>query len=190
MIFWHWLILWILLGGWIFLLFLYFFHLFMSLRQKKAPYIGSYPRHLRLMKQKLFLAPGESLIDLGCGDGKALRFFSRYFPITHLVWCDTNRFALWRGRFLNRFFPFADRLSLRYGDIKAQDISWYDYIYMFLFPHYMEDLEERIFASMKEGAVVVVNTFPFPWREPDQIIKDQQWREVIFLYTKKNKQLC
>ena len=43
---------------------------------KKAPYIPSFNRQLELMKQ-LKLKKDATMVDLGCGDGKVLRFFSK-----------------------------------------------------------------------------------------------------------------
>jgi hypothetical protein len=45
-------------------------------KTKKAPYVPTFDRHLVVMK-KLKIKKNATMVDLGCGDGKALRFFSK-----------------------------------------------------------------------------------------------------------------
>jgi hypothetical protein len=44
-----------------------------------VPYVPSYTTDLQRMKEKLHLDEKKTMIDLGCGDGKALRFFVKNF---------------------------------------------------------------------------------------------------------------
>ena len=74
-------LLYILLGGVLFLVLWYNVQLFLLMfrSNKQAIYIPSFTKDLSLMCGQLPLSPGKMLIDLGCGDGKALRFFVREY---------------------------------------------------------------------------------------------------------------
>ncbi len=62
------------------------------------------------------------------------------------------------------------------------DLSKYDYIYLYLFPEQMADMEDWVFGGLKKDAVVISNTFRFRKREPFQVVKTNKGKERIFLY--------
>ena len=45
--------------------------------RKLAPHVNSYRSQRRLLMKSLEIQDGKSILDLGCGDGKILRFFVR-----------------------------------------------------------------------------------------------------------------
>jgi hypothetical protein len=73
-------------------------------------------------------------------------------------------------------------IPLIHSDFSSADIHEADYIYLYLFPQQMLDIEDRIFASLKKDGLVIANTFPFGKHIPFQIIKNRKWKERIFLY--------
>lgn len=92
------------LGGVLGLLLWYFTQLFLLLFSKgeKAVYVGSFARDLRLMREHLHLARGKHLLDLGCGDGKALRFFAHQYGMIGSGY-DINSLAIVYGKLINLF---------------------------------------------------------------------------------------
>lgn len=92
----------LLLGGVLWLLLWYFTQLFLLMfsKEEKAVYVGSFARDLRLMREHLHLARGKRLLDLGCGDGKALRFFAREYGMMGSGY-DINSFAIVYGKLIN-----------------------------------------------------------------------------------------
>jgi hypothetical protein len=155
---------------------------FMFKKDKSAMYVPSFNRHIRLMKEHLKLFPWKKMVDLWCGDGKAMRFFSRtfnlqcdgyeiqYFP--HLYW-----------KILNKLLWYPD-LRLLKNDFLLADIHGYDYIYVYLLPQQMAEIESRIFKSMKDDAIIISNSFQFAIHKPFEIIKDKHSKPSIFLYKK------
>jgi hypothetical protein len=75
-------------------------------------------------------------------------------------------------------------VRLVHSDFSVADITQTDYLYLYLFPQQMLDIEDRIFSSLKEDAVVIANTFRFGKHEPFQVIKNRKGKERIFLYRK------
>ncbi|MEI7563714.1 MAG: hypothetical protein WCJ39_09085 [bacterium] len=73
----------LLLGIIVFLVVRYYVQLFLLLfrRRDEAIYLPSFTKHLSLIRSQLPLSPGKKLLDLGCGDGKALRFFARHYKV-------------------------------------------------------------------------------------------------------------
>ena len=145
-----------------------------ALFSTKVPYVGSFDRQLDLMKD-LDLQKGKTIVDLGCGDGKALRFFSRQFWLKG-VWYDVNGFAILWWRILNKLLWY-DNVILEKKNFFDTDISGYDYFYLYLFPSMMEKVESWLFANKKKDAIVIANSFPFPNKKPFKVI---WWK--IYLY--------
>jgi ubiquinone/menaquinone biosynthesis C-methylase UbiE len=157
----------------IFLVFWYYFSFLKALYLTKSPYVGSFQRQLELMKQ-LDLEKWKTIVDLGCWDGKVLRFFEKEFWLKW-IWYDLNSFAIIWWRLLNKIKK--SDIKLFKWDFTKQDISKFDYIFMYLMPSVMKELEGRVFENKWENSIVIVNTFPFPNKKPFKVI---WWK--IFLY--------
>lgn len=67
-------------------------------KNHQAPYIGSYTKHLEWMKVCLipYISPETVIYDLGCGDGKALRFFAKNWHVKNLIGYDLHPIAIRR----------------------------------------------------------------------------------------------
>jgi len=78
----------------------YFISFLKSLYTTKVPYVGSFDRQLELLKQ-LNLEKWKTIIDLWCGDGKALRSFEKKFQLKWTGY-DINHFAITYWKLLNK----------------------------------------------------------------------------------------
>ena len=156
----------------ILMIIIYYISFIKALYITKTPYIWSFNSHLKMLK-KLNLEKWKTIIDLGCGDGKVLRFLGKEF---WLIWYgyDLNSFAIYYWKLLNKIKK--SQVKLFKWDFTKQDISSYDYIFMYLMPSSMKELEKRVFENKKPKAIVIVNTFPFPNKKPFKII------DKIYLY--------
>ncbi|MCX6822659.1 MAG: methyltransferase domain-containing protein [candidate division SR1 bacterium] len=173
----------ILLGIIVFLVVRYHVQLFLLLfrRRNEAIYLPSFTKHLSLMRSQLPLSPGKKILDLGCGDGKALRFFARHYGLNCQGY-DINTFAIRYGRLINRIQGYKMKLVLK--DFKHAPIGDTDYIYLYLFPGQMVSIEDWVFSGVKEGTILISTTFHFKKHIPFQIIKDRKGRDRIYLYRK------
>lgn len=148
---------------------------------KKAPYVPSFGYHLRIMKKYLKLKKWATIVDLWCGDGKALRFFREEFWLKG-VWYDLNPFVIWYGRLLN-LLHWCTHVRLIRADLKKAQLSRYDYIYIYLWPSQLISLEDRMFTHMWEKTIIVSNSFTFGKHKPFEIICDEHTKKkVIYLY--------
>ena len=152
---------------------------------KKHPYtmyVSSFDRHIRLMKDGLHLVHWKKLIDLGCGDGKAMRFFHTEFWLL----CDgyeLQRFPYLYGKLLNSLHG-STQLHLFRKDFGHADLKQYDYIYLYLLPQQMAVIEDRVFSHMRHDAIIISNSFQFAKHTPYEAIKDKKGKPSIFLYRK------
>ena len=153
----------------------------------EAPTVGSYPRHLKLIKQNIQFAPDATIVDLGCGNGGVLRFLHKQYAFSKLVWVDNNRVAILSGKIINKFFGHSS-VDLFFGDMQSIDISEYDYVYLFLLPEHLDNIQDWLQKSMKTSAIILCNTFAFPRWNADKEIRDKKTWSMLYIYTLKSHQ--
>lgn len=165
----------------VFWMYLYLFSTFFR-KDTSAMYVPSFNRHIRLMRDQLKLVSGKRLVDLWCGDGKAMRFFWRTFGV-HCDGYEIQHFPYLYGKILNKLFWYPNLTLLKQNFLLA-DIHGYDYIYVYLLPTQMAAIEDWIFTYMKKDAIIVSNSFQFVKHTPYDTIKDKRGKPSIFLYKK------
>ena len=155
---------------------------FMFKKDKSAMYVPSFNRHIRLMKNNLTLISWKRLVDLWCGDGKAMRFFAETFWLQ----CDgyeLQRFPYLYGKLIN-FVLWYTKLNLYKQNFSQANLKRYDYIYTYLLPTQMAEIEPRIFKNMNSTSILISNSFQFALHQPYKVIKDKKGKPSIFLYKK------
>ena len=164
------------------LLFMFYYYFLKSLIVSKwVPYVPSFNSDLKIMKDNLNLKKWTTLLDLWCGDWKALRVFVKHFHLSKWVWYDINKFAILYWKTINRFLKVTN-VFLHKENMKNVDISKYDYIYLYLFPEFMKSIEDRIFNSIWPKTIIISNSFKFWEKQPFKIIGDKKWKSKIYLY--------
>jgi len=157
----------------------YFVYYFFT---KKAPYVPSFDKQLKIIKEELNLNKNKSLVDLWCWDWKALRFFNKNYRLKGEGY-DINYFALFYGKFLNKLYWYKN-INLHRKNFFSADLKKYDYVYLYLRPSQLEKMEEWIFSNIKKDAVVISNSFQFKNNKPYKTIKKDWVIGSIFLYKK------
>lgn len=153
---------------------------FIFKKDKSAMYVPSFNRHIRLMKNHLQLTSWKRLVDLWCGDGKAMRFFARHFGLQ----CDgyeLQKFPYYYGRLCNLLLWYP-QLKLYQKDFSQANLGRYDYIYVYLLPQQMAQIESWIFDHISADTIIISNSFQFALHKPYEVIKDIHGKASIFLY--------
>jgi len=152
-------------------------------KTKAAPYISSFDKEINLMKEHLKLTKGKNLVDLGCGDWKAMRFFVKEFGLKCEGY-DINIFAVILGKILNKIYSYDKTIKLIKSDFLKVELGKYDYIYAYLLPIQLASIEDWVWKNMKKDALIITNSFKFAKHEPVEIIKNKKGKASIFLYRK------
>jgi len=171
----------IILSIFIFAVIVYFFFMFSSFLRKTAPYIWTFHSQFQVMKKNLEITKWSKVVDLWCGDGKALRFFAKNYNLSQLDWVDINKFAILRWKLLNKIL-FTKNINLKNKDFFSVKLKNYNYIYLYLFPEQMQKLEARIFSESNKWTIIIANSFTFHNKKPFQIFYSKNWKKVIFIY--------
>jgi SAM-dependent methyltransferase len=157
--------------------------LFLVLAGYLVPYAFGLPptptRRERIRKalELADLQPGETVYDLGSGDGRALVIAAREFG-ARAVGIDVGPvqcLQAWMAALLN---GVQDRVQIRWGNFFKKDLSGADVVFAYLTSNYVEQLAPQLLAQLRPGARVVTISFDFPDWEPTAFDE----RELIFLY--------
>jgi hypothetical protein len=134
---------------------------------------GRIRRALRLAN----LQAGETLYDLGAGDGRVLVIAAQEFGARAVgveagpVQCASS----WLNARVNRV---GDKVRVRPGNFFKADVREADVVFVYATSKQAGRLAVLLEAQLRPGARVVTISFDFPDWEPDAV--DQ--RELIFLY--------
>lgn len=151
--------------------------------RKEAPYVWSYLSHKRLLIQNKKKLNWKYILDMWCGDGGMLRFFTKKIWYEKWVGYDIRRFPIRLGRLMNMFYD-CNNIVLYRGDFQKAHLEKYDTLYLFLWASVVVKLEKRIHDGIRPGTIVITNTFHFRNREPFDVIRNNKGKVVFKLYTK------
>jgi hypothetical protein len=124
--------------------------------------------------------PGAIAVDLGAGLGGPMRWLARLRPDGQYRNVEASPLTTCLAWILALPHP---QVRTVWGGLFQHPIADADLIYVFLSPHPMGDLWDKIRAEAKPGAVLVSNSFPVPGVEPAQrIILSGRTDAVLWVY--------
>lgn len=123
------------------------------------------------------LRPGETLIDLGCGDGRVLVMAAKDFG-AQAVGIDVGPVQAARAWVNGLVNGVNSQVQVRWKNFLKADVSDADVVFAYLTSDYVPKLEEKLASQLKPGARVVTISFDFSNWEPAAFDED----DLIFLY--------
>jgi len=140
-----------------------------------APWV---PSHMRLLHQALtWIQPtaGQTFIDLGCGDGRAVLVASKNFHL-QATGVDINPVLTFYAKLmlaLNR-----QKATIITGNLYQQDLSTIDILYIYGLPKALASrLQQKISQELRPGSWIISYNFSLHDRQPIQIFQEK-WRKV------------
>lgn len=137
-----------------------------------APYVPTLTPQVKAAIKLANLKPGETLLELGCGDGKVLiaagnaglrAIGYELNPVLALIcWLRTRR--------------FKGRVTVKCGNFWTAKWPPSDAIFTFLHPRFMKKLDTKITQSYSNPVKLVSFAFEIPDRKPVKVEKG------VFLY--------
>jgi len=129
------------------------------------------PTDRRTARRMLFLAGlrnGETVVDLGCGDGRFVVLAAREFG-ARSVGVEIDPFRVLLGRLWILARGLGARARIIRGDMYRADVSQADVVVLFLSPTANLKLQERLKKEMKRGSRVVSYYHPIWGWTPDEV---------------------
>jgi len=124
---------------------------------KGSPYVPTKNKELKAIFEQVDLKKGDKLYDLGCGDGRAIRFAVKEFGVKGVGY-DVNTFLIWYSRFL-AFIKGLKNIDFQVKNILSVDLKDANYIYIFLMPKLIKNLVPLFDSQLKKDAIVISHGF-------------------------------
>jgi cyclopropane fatty-acyl-phospholipid synthase-like methyltransferase len=149
---------------------------------KMAPYVAS-PQHVvDLMLEMAKIKPGETVYDLGSGDGRILvEVVERYKA--HAVGVEISPKLVEQADERIKKAGIADSAHVIQGDVLKTDLSNADVAIVYLSTELNASLRPRLEKYLKPGARVVSHDYPMPgWRANRIERVDGKQMHLVYLY--------
>ncbi len=123
-----------------------------------APYLPTHRKQAEIALDLLNLKPGETLYELGCGDGKVLLLAAQRG--LHAVGYELNPLIALIARL--RTWRYRKTVKVVCGNFWNADISPADGVFVFLLDRFMERLDNKMKSQMKKPVLLASYAFKIP----------------------------
>ncbi len=133
-----------------------------------APYVPSPPRVVEMMLDAAGLKPGETLYDLGCGDGRVLITAVQKFR-AKAVGVEISEPLAKAARENIQRAGLESRAQVILGDATTANVEQADVVTLYLLTHSNELLRPSLEAQLRPGARVVSHDFEIRGWKPTRV---------------------
>jgi predicted RNA methylase len=156
-----------------------------DLKNRLAPFVSSPQRAVDKMLDMANLKPGETLYDLGCGDGRILIAAAQKFHVKAVGIEISERLAR-KAEDNVKALGLENSVKVIRGDFMQADLSPADVVTLYLITTANENLRPNLEKYLRKDARVVSYDYPIPgWKAVDQQETELSRlgnRHTIYLY--------
>ncbi len=129
-----------------------------------APYVPTKNKLLKKIFAEADIKKGQIFMDLGCGDGRIVRFAVEHFHV-HGIGVDINPGLIQWAR-IKTAIKHLKNCEFRVENILKTDVSKADVIYLFLLPKFLHKVIPHLEQHCKKGTVVISHGFELTdWKD-------------------------
>ena len=146
-----------------------------------APSVPSNRRTIARMLKEAKLKKGQTIYDLGCGDGRLLIRAEKEFGTIGI--CYENAPITIMLGLINKLIH-RSKIQFRFSNFFKANLSDAQTIFLYLGPEAQQKLSPKIKKECKKGTTIICNTFHLPgFKETKKIPKDKKARtNTIYIY--------
>ena len=149
--------------------------LFMQLRMP-IQYVPTPDIVVRAMIENANLCPGQTVYDLGAGDGRVLVAAKRACPDIHAIAVEYVPTVYLFGRLISKLRG-AD-IEWRWGAMQKQDLRDADVIFVYLCNDLMQQLEQKFASEFTLGTRVISHAFQLPHVKPIDVVEVKRGKRL------------
>lgn len=142
-----------------------------------APWHPLLPGTIRKILRFAEVRPGETVCDLGCGEGRVLITAVKEFSAKG-IGVEIDPLKIVMARLLTRFNGVDDRVNIVRGNLFDFDPGSADVLYIYLTHQAMDKLFPDILKKLKPSVRIVSYRFCLRGLTPDKVSEDK----TLFLY--------
>jgi predicted RNA methylase len=153
-------------------------------QQSLAPFVPSPHAVVEKMLEAAAIKPGETVYDLGCGDGRILITAVRKYRARG-VCVELSPDLVRKTREEIQRLGLEDRIQVIEGNLLDADLRQADVVTLYLLTSSNEILKPKLESSLRRGARVVSHDFIIPGWEAVRVEKVQASgrTHTIYVYT-------
>ena len=125
-----------------------------------AIYFPTMPGNVEVIRKFAAVKPGEKIADLGSGDGRILIALAKEGAETHGY--EVNPLLVMSSRRNIRKAGLSKKAFVHLQSFWKADLSRYDAVITYGFPHIMKKLGEKLKRELRPKAKIISNIFLFP----------------------------
>jgi cyclopropane fatty-acyl-phospholipid synthase-like methyltransferase len=149
---------------------------------KMAPYVASPAKVVDRMLELANIRPGETVFDLGCGDGRILIEAAQRYK-AKAVGIEISPKIAAEARTKVKKAGQAQNVQVIEGDLLQADLTGADVVTIYLATSLNEELRPRLERFLKPGARVVSHDYAVPGWKPTQVVQAEgRQKHSIYLY--------
>lgn len=144
-----------------------------------APWVPTWKKDFERIYKLANLKPGETFIELGCGNGRVCRAVA-FRTDARIVGVELSLLQFLIA-WVQAKLSGRKNVQIKLGNAFRQDLSNIDVVYMFLMPETYDKIRAKLEKELKPGSRVISYVWGVPGWIPDAIdeAKDSQ---KIYLY--------
>ncbi|MEN6605072.1 MAG: class I SAM-dependent methyltransferase [Bryobacteraceae bacterium] len=146
-----------------------------------APFVPSPQPIVERMLSAANLKPGETLFDLGCGDGRVLITAAKKFG-AKAVGIELSPKLVEAANEEIKANHLEDQVKVIQGDLMETDLSSADVVTIYLLTHSNDKLRPNLERYLKRGARVVSHDFQVRGWKPIRVDKLEVYRRTHSIY--------
>jgi ribosomal protein L11 methylase PrmA len=142
-----------------------------------APWHPLMPGTIRKILQFAEVRPGETVCDLGCGEGRVLIAAAKEFS-ARAIGVEIDPLKIVLARLLRKINGVGDRVNIVRGNLFDFDPGSADVLYLYLTHQAMDKLFPEILKKLKPSVRIVSYRFCLRGMTPEKVSEDK----TLFLY--------
>jgi len=133
--------------------------------KNKIPFVPSQRKLLEEFFKIYSFEENKIFFDLGSGDGRVVFLAEKKGLKAYGI--ENNPVLYFFSNFLKKIHK-SKAVFIR-QDLRKAEIEKADYIYLYLLPKFLEEIEDDLFSKIKNGARVISFCFEFKKRKPKEV---------------------
>ena len=142
-----------------------------------APWHPLMPGTIRRILRFAEVQPGETVCDLGCGEGRVLITAAKEFS-ARAIGVEIDPLKILLARLLRKINGVDDRVNIVRGNLFDFDPGSADVLYLYLTHQAMDKLFPKILKKLKPSVRIVSYRFCLRGMTPERVSEDK----TLFLY--------
>ena len=124
---------------------------------KGSPYVPSSKKEIAYILDHANLKKNQVFLDLGCGDGRVVRYAVKKFQ-TKGIGVDINMFLILLAKLFTKI-NHINNIEFLHLDIVKDSLPTADVIYIFLMPKLIKSISPKLKKQLLDGALIISHGF-------------------------------